>query len=230
MTARSRRPAPPGSEGAGGRDGRPAPGAPEVAAVETAVGTPVGEARVRLELPAGPPRALLLLGHGAGGSVDSPDLAALSAAARAAGYAVARVTQPYRVGGKKAPPRAPVLDEAWLAVAARTAIPELPLVVGGRSSGARVACRTATALGAVAVVTLAFPTKPPRSDQDRLAELAAPAVPVLVVQGAGDPFGIPPDAPGRTVALLPGATHTIRGPAARAAATVVLDWLEKVLP
>ncbi|HEY6745400.1 MAG TPA: alpha/beta family hydrolase [Mycobacteriales bacterium] len=200
-------------------------------AVESAVPTPVGEARVRLELPAGAPRALLLLGHGAGGTVDSPDLAATAAAVLAAGYAVARVTQPYRVAGRKAPPRAPVLDQAWLAVAAAVAVPELPLVVGGRSSGARVACRTATALGAAAVVALAFPTAPPRTpEKDRLAELAAPAVPVLVVQGAGDPFGIPPDAPGRTVAILAGATHTIRGAAARAAGSTVVDWLEKVIP
>ena len=208
---------------------RPVAAAPP-AAVVSSVATPGGPAEVWLELPAGGPRALLLLGHGAGGTVGSPDLAAVTAAALAAGYAVARVTQPYRVAGKKAPPRAPALDEAWLAVAAAVAVPELPLVVGGRSSGARVACRTATALGAAAVVALAFPTRPPRSDQDRLAELAAPAVPVLVVQGAGDPFGIPPDAPGRTVTVLPGATHTIRGPAARVAASTVVDWLEKTLP
>jgi uncharacterized protein len=221
----TRRTAPP----ARGSHPSPVPVAPSTAVVRR-VDTAVGPAEVWLGLPAGAPRALLLLGHGAGGTVNSPDLAATTAAALAAGYAVARVTQPYRVAGKKAPPRAPVLDEAWLAVAARTAIPELPLVVGGRSSGARVACRTATALAAAAVVTLAFPTKPPRSDQDRLAELAAPAVPVLVVQGAGDPFGIPPEAPGRTVTVLPGATHTIRGPAARAAGEIVVDWLEKVLP
>lgn len=239
MTVRPRRPAAASAtDGHRAEPAGPAAAAPErpaappegPAALGTAVGTPVGEARVRLELPGGTPRALLLLGHGAGGTVSSPDLAATAAAALAAGYAVARVTQPYRVAGKKAPPRAPTLDEAWLAVAAQTAIPELPLVVGGRSSGARVACRTATAVGAVAVVALAFPTRPPRSDKDRLDELATPAVPVLVVQGAGDPFGIPPDAPGRTVSILPGATHTIRGAAARAAGTTVVDWLDKILP
>lgn len=230
-----RRPTPPAppsgsAKAEGGLDGAAA--APETAAaVETAVATPAGPASVRLELPGGAPRALLLLGHGAGGTVNSPDLAAVTVAALAAGYAVARVTQPYRVAGKKAPPRAPVLDEAWLAIAAQVAIPELPLIVGGRSSGARVACRTATALDATAVVTLAFPIHPPgRPDKDRLAELAAPVVPVLVVQGAGDPFGIPPDAPGRTVSVLSAATHTIRGPAARAAGITVVDWLEKVLP
>ena len=129
----------------------------------TAVPTPVGEADVRLELPAGTPTALLLLGHGAGGGVDSADLAEVAAAALAAGYAVARVTQPYRVAGRRSPPRAPVLDEAWLAVAGQVRVDDLPLVVGGRSSGARVACRTADQVGAVAVVALAFPTAPPRT-------------------------------------------------------------------
>jgi len=110
-------------------------------------------------------------------------------------------------------------------------VPGLPLVVGGRSSGARVACRTAEAVGAAAVVALAFPTRPPgRPDRDRLAELAAPSVPVLVVQGERDPFGIPAPAPGRTVHVLPGATHSVRGPAARAAGAAVAGWLDGVLP
>jgi predicted alpha/beta-hydrolase family hydrolase len=196
----------------------------------TVVGTPVGDADVRLELPDGTPAAMLLLGHGAGGSVESADLAEVAAAALAAGYAVARVTQPYRVAGRKSPPRAPVLDEAWVAVAEQVHVEGLPLVVGGRSSGARVACRTADRLGAVAVVALAFPTRPPRTpDNDRLDELAAPTAPVLVVQGERDPFGIPPKAPGRTVIVLDGATHTIRGQAARAAAVAVTTWLKAVL-
>jgi predicted alpha/beta-hydrolase family hydrolase len=185
---------------------------------------------VRLEVPEGAPTALLLLGHGAGGGVDSADLAEVAAAALAAGYAVARVTQPYRVAGRRSPPRAPVLDEAWLAVAGQVHVDDLPLVVGGRSSGARVACRTADQVGAVAVVALAFPTAPPRTpEKDRLAELAAPSVPVLVVQGERDPFGIPPEAPGRTVTVLHGATHTIRGPAAHAAGVAVTTWLKAVL-
>ena len=196
----------------------------------TVLGTPVGDADVRLELPDGAPAAMLLLGHGAGGSVESADLAEVAAAALAAGYAVARVTQPYRVAGRKSPPRAPVLDEAWVAVAEQVHVEGLPLVVGGRSSGARVACRTADRLGAVAVVALAFPTRPPRTpDNDRLDELAAPTAPVLVVQGERDPFGIPPKAPGRTVIVLDRATHTIRGPAARAAAAAVTTWLKAVL-
>ncbi|HZB49752.1 MAG TPA: alpha/beta family hydrolase [Mycobacteriales bacterium] len=192
------------------------------------VGTPVGDAVVQLDLPAGTPTALLVLGHGAGGGVDAPDLVAVTAASTAAGLAVARVTQPYRVAGRRTPPRPPVLDAAWLPVVRRLRheVPGLPLVLGGRSSGARVACRTAAELGAAAVVALAFPTRPPRTpDKDRLAELAAPPVPVLVVQGERDPFGIPPPAPGRTVRLLPTATHTIRGPAARAAGAAVATWL-----
>ena len=190
--------------------------------------TPSGDAVVALDLPAGAPTALLVLGHGAGGGVDSPDLAAVARDAVAAGLAVARVTQPYRVAGRRTPPRAPVLDAAWMPVVRRlrAEVPDLPLVVGGRSSGARVACRTAAELGAAAVVALAFPTRPPRTpDRDRLDELAAPPVPVLVVQGERDPFGIPPAAPGRTVHLLAGATHTIRGPAARAAGAAVAGWL-----
>jgi uncharacterized protein len=196
------------------------------------VRTPVGDAQVRLDLPATPPSALLVLGHGAGGGVDAADLAAVTAAAVAAGLAVARVTQPYRVAGRRTPPRPPVLDAAWIPVVRRLqaevggAVDGLPLVVGGRSSGARVACRTAAELGAAAVVALAFPTRPPRTpDRDRLDELAAPPVPVLVVQGERDPFGVPPAAPGRTVHLLPGTTHTIRGPAAGAAAAAVAGWL-----
>jgi predicted alpha/beta-hydrolase family hydrolase len=201
-----------------------------VTAGPSRVPTPYGDAEVTLDLPAGAATALLLLGHGAGGTIDSPDLAEVTAAAVAAGYAVARVTQPYRVAGRKSPPRAQVLDEAWLAVAAQVVIPELPLVVGGRSSGARVACRTATELDAAAVVAIAFPTRPPRTpEKDRLAELAAPTVPVLVVQGERDPFGVPPDAPGRTVTVLAAATHTIRGPAARAAGAAVTTWLRTVL-
>jgi hypothetical protein len=192
------------------------------------VPTPSGDALVGLDLPATPPTALLVLGHGAGGGVDSPDLAAVTLATVAAGLAVARVTQPYRVLGRRSPPRAEVLDAAWLPVVRRlqAEVADLPLVLGGRSSGARVACRTAAELGAAAVVAIAFPIRPPRTpDRDRLDELAAPPVPVLVVQGERDPFGVPPPAPGRTVHLLAGATHTIRGPAARAAGAAVADWL-----
>jgi uncharacterized protein len=213
---------------------------PALAGSPALVPTPRGDARVYLDLPSGPPRALLALGHGAGGGVGAPDLVALTAAAVGAGLAVARVEQPYRVAGRRAPPPAGVLDEAWVAVLAelRAAHPGLALVVGGRSSGARVACRTANAVGAAAVVALAFPTRPPgragRPGQtgptgqtgrpDRLGELGLPAVPVLVVQGERDPFGVPPPGPGRTVVVIGGADHSFRRHAGQAA-LAVLDWL-----
>lgn len=173
----------------------------EVAATE--VDTPHGPARVTRH-EATDPRAVLLLGHGAGGGVGAPDLVSATAAAVATGVSVVLVEQPYRVAGRRAPAPAGQLDTAWLAVVEH-ARADLPLVFGGRSSGARVACRTAGAGGAVGVVCLAFPVAPPRSpEKHRLAELAAPQVPVLVVQGERDPFGRPEEAPGRRVVLLPG--------------------------
>jgi predicted alpha/beta-hydrolase family hydrolase len=193
------------------------------------VPTPRGDARVHLAAPARA-RGLLVLGHGAGGGVGAPDLVAVAEAAGAAGVAVALVEQPYRVAGRRAPAPAPALDEAWTTVVLglRAEIigrRRIPLVVGGRSSGARVACRTATAVRAAGVLALAFPTAPPgRPDRDRLAELALPTVPVLVVQGDRDPFGVPPAAPGRTVHLVPGADHSLRRDRAGIAATF-LEWL-----
>ncbi|HEX5494473.1 MAG TPA: alpha/beta family hydrolase [Mycobacteriales bacterium] len=174
------------------------------------------------------PVSLLLVGHGAGGGVDAPDLLAVRAAALAAGVAVVRVEQPYRVAGRRTPPPAAHLDDAWRAVveAVRADPPMagLPLVLAGRSSGARVACRTATALGAAAVVALAFPLHPPgKPDRSRLAELDAPDVPVLVVQGARDPFGMPPAGPDRTVRVVPG-DHSLR-PSADRVAEQTVTWL-----
>ncbi len=162
-------------------------------------------------MPAGDLAALLVLGHGAGGDVDAPDLTALRAACLEAGVAVARVTQPYRVAGRRAPAPAAHLDEAWIAaVAAARAdrrLANLPLIVGGRSSGARVACRTARALGAVAVVALAFPLHPPgRPERTRDAELDT-GVPTLVVNGDRDPFGVPTPRPWVTVVVRPGERH-----------------------
>jgi uncharacterized protein len=156
-------------------------------------------------------RAALVLGHGAGGGVEAPDLLAARDAALAEGVAVARVEQPYRVAGKKSSPRAPVLDAAWTAVLAELAendLAGLPLVSGGRSAGARVACRTAKGTGAVAVLCLAFPFEPPsRGDkppQSRLEELGGVRVPVLVVQGERDRFGMPPAGPAREVVVVAG--------------------------
>jgi predicted alpha/beta-hydrolase family hydrolase len=199
------------------------------------VDTPHGPARVHLH-PAEEPRGLLVLGHGAGGGVAARDLVAAAGAARAEGIAVALVEQPYRVAGRRTPAPAPQLDAAWTAVVERL-VARGPhgsaLVVGGRSSGARVACRTAAATGALGVLCLAFPLRPPRKAgaapaASRLAELDAVSVPTLVVQGENDPFGVPPASARRTVVLVRG-DHSLRGdPAAVGAA--VRAWLARVLP
>jgi predicted alpha/beta-hydrolase family hydrolase len=170
------------------------------------VETPHGLARVHLHPVAGQ-RGALVLGHGAGGGVGAKDIVAATGAAHAEGIGVALVEQPYRVAGRRSPAPARQLDAAWIAVVERLAAEELrglTLVAGGRSSGARVACRTAEATGAAGVLCLAFPLRPPgRADApSRLPELDAVQVPALVVQGARDPFGIPPAGPGRTVVLV----------------------------
>ncbi|MER5333340.1 alpha/beta family hydrolase [Micromonospora sp. NPDC002717] len=188
--------------------------------------TPRGPARVATDLPAGPPTAVLALGHGAGGDVDAPDLLALRDAAAGAGLVVARVTQPYRVAGRRAPAPAGHLDEAWTAVLAvlRERHPGVPLLVGGRSSGARVACRTARAVGAAGVVALAFPLHPPgRPERSRASELAT-GLPTLVVNGDRDPFGVPEPGPAVCVVTRPGERHDLRGDPTGTAATV-RDWL-----
>jgi predicted alpha/beta-hydrolase family hydrolase len=150
--------------------------------------TPVGLARVTWVEPAVAPAATLLLGHGAGGGVDAPDLRAVAGAAAAAGIRVGLVEQPYRVAGKRAPAPAPTLDTAFRAVA--EVVGAERLLVGGRSSGARVACRTATEVGARGVLCLAFPLHPPgRPERSRLDELTGTRVPRLVVQGERDAFG-----------------------------------------
>jgi predicted alpha/beta-hydrolase family hydrolase len=170
-----------------------------------------------------------VLGHGAGGGVDAPDLTAASRAAQAVGFNVALVEQPYRVAGRRSPALDGRLDAAWLAVIARLrdgALGGVPLVVGGRSAGARVACRTAPEADARSVVCLAFPLHPPGRADDpahsRLGELDAVRLPVLVVQGESDPFGTPPDGPNRTVIRVPG-DHALRNTAAVEAA--IADWL-----
>ena len=175
-------------------------------------------------------RGLLMLGHGAGGGIEAPDLVAVTSAAVDLGWTVARVEQPYRTAGRRAPDRAPKLDQAWTeVVAAVRRRSRLPLVVGGRSSGARVACRTAAATGAAGVVCLAFPLRPPgRPDApSRAGELLAVRVPVLVVQGERDPFGGPAELPtGPTVVAVPG-DHSLRRSAA-AAGDAVARWLQTV--
>jgi predicted alpha/beta-hydrolase family hydrolase len=189
--------------------------------------TPRGPARVDTDLPVGPVGTLLVLGHGAGGDVDAPDLLAVRDAVVEAGVGVIRVTQPYRVAGRRAPAPAGHLDEAWRAVltALRARHPAVScVVVGGRSSGARVACRTAGAVGAAGIVALAFPLHPPgRPERSRADELAT-GLPTLVVNGDRDPFGVPEPGPGVEVVVRPGERHDLRGDPAGTAA-VVRDWL-----
>jgi len=183
--------------------------------------TPHGQARVHLR-EVDTPRAALVLGHGAGGGVESPDLQGAANAALEAGLTVALVEQPYRVAGRRSPAPANQLDAAWTSVIEQLAF-EVPLIAGGRSSGARVACRTAAATGAKAVLCLAFPVHPPgRPEKSRLDELDAVTVPTLVVQGERDPFGMPPQARNRSVVTIPG-THSLRSSSAVAAA--VSAWL-----
>ena len=190
--------------------------------------TPRGPAEVELTMPGAAPAGLLVIGHGAGGGVDAPDLRAVRATVLDAGLAVARVTQPYRVAGRRTSPAASVLDQAWVSVVdqlrQRPELARLPLIVGGRSSGARVAARTAAGLGAVAVVALAFPLHPPgRPERSRAGELDG-SVPTLVVNGDRDPFGVPEQTSAVTVVVRPGERHDLRrDPAAVAAA--VGQWL-----
>ena len=194
------------------------------------VATPHGQARVHLH-PAAEARAALVLGHGAAGGIDSRDLVAATEVALEEGFAVALVEQPYRVAGRRAPAPAKQLDACWVAVLEHLrggALRDLPLVVGGRSLGARVACRTADATGAIGVLCLAFPLEPRRRTPapSRLPELEAVPVPVLVVQGRRDPFGIPPDGVQRTVALVEG-DHSLRTDLA-AVGDAVRAWLRAI--
>ena len=157
-------------------------------------------------------RALLLLGHGAGGSVEAPDLLAARDAALDVGVNVARVTQPYRVAGRRGMPPHPTLEQPWLDVAAELArrYPALAQVFGGRSAGARVACRTAETGQAIAVICLAYPVHPPgKPETSRMDELDGVRVPVLVVQGDRDAFGMPPRRRGRTLVVAEGADHSL---------------------
>ncbi|WP_019855349.1 alpha/beta family hydrolase [Actinopolyspora mortivallis] len=194
------------------------------------VETPHGTARAELHS-ASEGRAALLLGHGAGGGFGAEDLICATRTATAAGVHVALVEQPYRVAGRRAPAPARQLDAAWLSVVedlGQRWFPELPLIFGGRSSGARVACRTAEEGGASAVVCLAFPLHPPgRPDRDRGAELDAVEVPTLVVQGDRDPFGEPSPASNREVVLVPG-DHALRADTS-AVSRAVAEWLGRVL-
>ncbi len=194
------------------------------------IDTPHGPARAHVTKVRGAGGAVVL-GHGAGGGVGAPDLVLAAEVAQAAKLSVALVEQPYRVAGRRSPAPAPQLDAAWIAVVEHLKakpLKALPLVCGGRSSGARVACRTAADTGAVAILCLAFPLHPPgRPAATRLDELDAVSVPVLVVQGASDPFGMPPPGPSRTVVTVAG-NHSLRSDR-DAIRTAVGDWLSEVL-
>ncbi|GAA4885626.1 alpha/beta family hydrolase [Saccharopolyspora cebuensis] len=194
------------------------------------IDTPHGPARAELHS-AEEGRAALLLGHGAGGGIEAPDLVAATRAATAAGVHVALVEQPYRVAGRRAPAPARQLDAAWLAVAADLGerwFPDLPLLFGGRSSGARVACRTADAGAASAVLCLAFPVHPPgKPEKSRMDELRAVEPPVLVVQGERDAFGRPEPAPEREVVLVAG-DHSLKADP-ESVGRAVQEWLGRVL-
>ena len=196
------------------------------------VATPLGPAHVHESEPDGAVRGTLVLGGGAGGGVDAADLVAVAAAGCAAGWRVLRVEQPWRVAGKRIAPAPARLDEGWTAVLADLRDDGAltgPLVLGGRSAGARVACRTASSAGAAGVLALAFPLHPPgRPEKSRAAELALAGVPLLVVQGLTDAFG----GPDEVAAVLPagGRVHAVPGDHSlkkdvAAVATAAADWL-----
>jgi predicted alpha/beta-hydrolase family hydrolase len=191
--------------------------------------TAAGPASAELDAATDPP-FLLVLTHGAGGGTDSADLMAARQGGLDQGAAVARVLQPYRLRGARAPGSAARQDEAWLEIVAklRRRFPGVPLIQGGRSNGARVACRTARAAGALAVLALAFPLHPPgRPERSRAAELAQAGTEVLVVNGAADPFGVPEAAGAIQVVVLPGAAHALAGQGG-AIRRLVGSWLAEL--
>ncbi|MDT0447117.1 alpha/beta hydrolase family protein [Streptomyces johnsoniae] len=200
------------------------------------VDTPVGQARITWHT-AADARAVLALGHGAGGGIEAPDLRALADALPAFGVTVALVEQPWRVAGKKVAPAPRTLDTAWTALWPALTRPGLPVVAGGRSAGARVACRTALGAGARAVLALSFPLHPPgKPERSRAGELTGAGVPVLVVQGGRDPFGRPAEFPaGTEIIEVPDADHGFAVPkraavsqqeALAAAVARIAGWLE----
>jgi len=200
-----------------------------MSAIEIEIGTPHGPARAHVTKVRGATGAVVL-GHGAGGGVAARDLVAASEAAQAEKFSVVLVEQPYRVAGRRSPAPAAQLDTAWTAVVAHLrarTLKGVPIVCGGRSSGARVACRTAAQTGAVGVLCLAFPLHPPgRPEKTRQDELDGVTVPVLIVQGVSDPFGMPAPAPGRTVVQVAG-NHSLRSDIG-GLRTAVREWLAQV--
>jgi len=195
------------------------------------IDTEHGPASVETDGTSGRARFLMVLTHGSGGGVDSADLLAARDAAAGLGGAVARVVQPYRLRGGRAPGSAARQDEAWLEIIARlrAEFAGLPLVQGGRSNGARVACRTAPAAGALGVLALAFPLHPPgKPERSRREELRRAGISVLVINGSRDPFGVPDSGDAARVVVLAGETHALAGSAARITEEVG-GWLSGLL-
>ncbi len=212
----------------------------------TPLETPAGPGRLFVDAPTAPPRAVLLLGHGAGGGVEAVDLAALATALPDAGIAVVRFEQPWRTAGRRVAGPPASLDTAWRPALTwtTTAFPGVPLVVGGRSAGARVACRCFEE-PARGVVALSFPLHPPgKPERSRVRELAPVADRALVIQGERDPFGTPDEVRGALAALgaapsavvtVPGAVHSFEprskvareraGEVAELIAGAVVDWV-----
>ncbi|WP_415941228.1 alpha/beta family hydrolase [Streptomyces sp. 067-1] len=204
-----------------------------------AVETDAGPARITWHR-ARDPRLVLALSHGAGGGIEARDLTALATALPAHGVSVALVEQPWRVAGKKLAPAPKTLDTGWRGVWPALTAPGPPVISGGRSAGARVACRTAGELGAHAVLALSFPLHPPgRPEKSRADELLGAGVPTLVVQGGNDPFGRPeefPEAPAGTYDLIevpygdhgfavPKRAETTQEQALRVITDGVLKWI-----
>lgn len=179
---------------------------------ERIVGTPHGEARI-VAYRARRPVATLALGHGAGAGIESGDLAALAARLPKQDMNVFLIEQPWRRAGKKLAPAPKILDEAWIAIIGQLRV-RTPLVIGGRSAGARVACRTASSLGASGVLAMSFPLHAPgKPDKSRADELQGAGLPTLVVQGERDPFGTPEEFPPLTeMTVVPDADHSLKVP------------------
>ena len=195
------------------------------------IDTPHGPARAHVTA-AEAPVAALVLGHGANGSVTAPDLVTVAEVARSERVSVVLVEQPYKVAGRRSAAPAHQLDAAWIAVIEHLRggdLGDLPLIAGGRSSGARVACRTVAETGTVGVLCLAFPLHPPgRPEKSRQSELDAVQVPTLVVQGASDPFGMPAGGPNRSIVTVPG-NHGLKDDL-EAVGDAVREWLPLVVP
>ncbi|HWG26217.1 alpha/beta family hydrolase [Actinospica sp.] len=216
------------------------------------VPTPLGDARITRFPAVGTCRAVLMLGHGAGGGVEAPDLQALAADLPTNGVEVVLVEQPWRVAGKRLGPAPKSLDVGWRAVMDRWRadpstgprdatddVRDVPVIVGGRSAGARVACRTGAETGARGVLALAFPLHPPgKPEKSRIDELLGSGLPTLVVQGATDPFGAPaeypPLPPSHRLLALPAGDHSFavrkgQTPVFEAITRAVAEWIDPLL-